>query len=147
MTSLRVFIPLRRALQRAEARRAEVLARYELTPALLDLLVLLRGWDDGYFWTPSALAKQFVVSAARISQRLDQLEQSGLVERVANVDDRRKVSVRLTAAGRRTLDDLIGVYMEHEEQLLHGLSPGDREVLAGLLIRLNASISVAEGPF
>jgi DNA-binding MarR family transcriptional regulator len=147
MTSLRVFIPLRRALQRAEARRAEVLAQYSLTPALLDLLVLLRGWDDGYVWTPSDLAKRFVVSAARISQRLDQLERSGLVERIASTDDRRRVSVRLTRTGRRTLDDLIGVYMEHEEKLLHGLSPRDRDLLAGLLIRLNASISTADASF
>jgi DNA-binding MarR family transcriptional regulator len=144
MRSLRVFIPLRRALQRAEARRAVVLAQYGLTPAMLDLLVLLRGWGDEHVWTPSDLAQRLVVSAARISQRLDQLEQSGLVERTANTDDRRKVSVRLTRAGRSALDDLIGVYMEHEEALLHGLSTRDRALLADLLVRLNASISTAE---
>jgi DNA-binding MarR family transcriptional regulator len=144
MRSLRVFIPLRRALQRAESRRAVVLARYGLTPATLDLLVLLRGWGDEHVWTPSDLARRLVVSAARISQRLDQLEQSGLVERAVIADDRRRVSVRLTRAGRKVLDDLIGDYMEHEEALLHRLSVRDRTQLADLLVRLNASISTAE---
>jgi DNA-binding MarR family transcriptional regulator len=144
MRSLRVFIPLRRALQRAEARRAVVLARYDLTPALLDLLVLLRGWGDDHVWSPSELAQRLGVSAARISQQLDRLEQAGLVRRTVHAADRRKVSVRLTRRGRSALDALIGDYMAHEETLLHDLSPRDRAVLADLLLRLNASISTAE---
>ena len=142
MRSLRVFIPLRRALQRAEARRAAVLARYDLTPALLDLLVLLRGWSR--VWTPSELAQRLSVSAARVSQQLDRLEHAGLVRRAVNVDDRRKVSVRLTRRGRAALDALIGDYMAHEEALLHDLSACERTLLADLLLKLNASISTAE---
>ncbi len=140
MDSLRVSLPLRRALQSAEARRAKLLARHGVTAATLDLLVALRRAGAPYVRTPSELARLLVLSSGGVSQRLERLEEAGLLERRVNTDDRRVVYVQLTELGLRTLDDLIGDYMEHEDAMLSGLSERQREQLTKLLVRLEESI-------
>ena len=142
--SVRVFLPLRRALQAAEARRAPVLARHGITPAMLDMLVAVRRVGPPYVSTPSDLARQLVLSAGGVSQRLERLEQAGFVERTTNTEDRRSVAVRLTDAGRRALDELIHEYMAHEDQLLAALSADERTQLAVLLGRLHTSITAVD---
>jgi DNA-binding MarR family transcriptional regulator len=146
MDSVRVFLTLRRALQAAEARRAVILAKYGITPAMLDLLVALRRAGPPYVQTPSDLTRVLVLSAGGVSQRLERLEQSGLVERSVNTEDRRVIYVRLTDAGLKTLNAFMSEYMEHEERLLHGVSARDRDQLAKLLLRLEASILSADQP-
>ena len=47
------------------------------------------------------LADRTVISLSRVSRVVDTLEIRGLVERIPDVDDRRAVIVRLTAAGRK----------------------------------------------
>ena len=143
LDSVRVFLPLRRALQAAEARRAGVLASHGMTPAMLDMLVAVRRVGPPYVSSPSDLARQLVLSAGGVSQRLERLEQSGLIDRTTNAEDRRSVSVRLTTAGLRALDELMTEYMRHEERLLDGLAARERGQLAALLLRLNASIASA----
>jgi DNA-binding MarR family transcriptional regulator len=142
--SVRVFLPLRRALQAAEARRAPVLARHGITPAMLDMLVAVRRVGPPYVSTPSDLARQLVLSAGGVSQRLERLEQAGFVERTTNTEDRRSVAVRLTDTGRRALDGLIHEYMAHEDQLLGALSADERTQLAVLLGRLHTSITAVD---
>jgi DNA-binding MarR family transcriptional regulator len=146
MDSVRVFLPLRRALQAAEARRAVILAKHKITPAMLDLLVALRRAGPPYVQTPSDLTRVLVLTAGGVSQRLDRLEQAGLVERSVNTEDRRVIYVRLTERGLATLDALIDEYMAHEEELLHGLGARDRDQLATLLLRLESSILSADAP-
>jgi len=144
MSSLRISLPLRRAMEGAETRRAVILARHNVTPAMLDLLVALRRSGPPYVRTPSELARALVLSAGGVSQRLERLEQVGLIERQNDVQDRRVVYVRLTDKGLRALDALIDEYMDHEERLLAGLTQRERDQLARLLLRLNASIAESD---
>jgi DNA-binding MarR family transcriptional regulator len=141
MGSLRVSLPLRRALQHAELRRAKVLADHGVTAATLDLLVALRRSGKPYVSTPSELARHLVLSSGGMSQRLDRLERDGLVERQISAQDRRVVLVHLTAVGLDTLDRLIGDYMAQEDEMLRGLSERQIAQLGQLLSRLDASIS------
>jgi DNA-binding MarR family transcriptional regulator len=143
-TSLPVFLPLREALLHADRLRARILSRHGLTGATLDVLVGLRRSGPPYVRTPSELAASLVLSPAGVSQRLERLEQAGLIERSTRPEDRRVVSVRLTDDGRRLLDTLMDEYMAHEEQLLYGLSERDRATLSRLLIKLDQSITATE---
>jgi DNA-binding MarR family transcriptional regulator len=145
--SVRVFLPLRRAAQAAEARRAVILAKHQITTAMLDLMIALRRPGPPYVQTPSDLSRALVLSAGGVSQRLDRLEQAGLVERTVNIDDRRVVYVRLTDGGLKTLDRLMIDYMGHEEDLLHGLSARERGQLGQLLLRLEDSVRSAKRPY
>jgi DNA-binding MarR family transcriptional regulator len=140
MGSLRVSLPLRRALQHAELRRGRILAEHGVTATTLDLLVALRRSGQPYVSTPSELARLLVLSSGGVSQRLERLEREGLVARQINVDDRRVVHVHLTEHGLQTLDHLIDDYMAHEERMLSGLSPREITQLSRLLGKLDASI-------
>jgi DNA-binding MarR family transcriptional regulator len=140
LDSVRIFFPLRRALQAAESRRAGILAEFGVTPAMVDVLVALRRSGRPYVRTPSELTRLLALSAGGVSQRLDRLEQAGFVERTVSTQDRRWVHVGLTKRGLATLDALMTRYMAHEEELLHTMSARDREQLAKLLLRLERSI-------
>ncbi len=141
MGSLRVSLPLRRALQHAELQRGKVLAKHGVSAATLDLLVALRRSGKPYVSTPSELARLLVLSSGGISQRLERLERQGLVKRSISDTDRRGVHVHLTRKGLATLDRLIEEYMAHEEQMLSGLTERQIAQLGRLLVRLDASIS------
>ncbi len=140
MESVRIFLPLRRALQAAERRRAAILAAFGLTPAMFDVLVALRRSGPPYIQTPSDMTRVLVLSAGGVSQRLERLEQAGLVERTVGTGDRRVIHVRLTDLGLKTLDSLMTRYMAHEEELLRGMPVHDRAQLARLLLQLEGSI-------
>ena len=143
MGSLRISLPLRRALQHAELLRSRVLAQHGVSAATLDLLVALRRSGRPYVSTPSELARLLVLSSGGVSQRLERLEREGLVERRMSAADRRVVNVHLTDAGLATLDRLIEEYMAHEERMLSGLSERQAAQLGRLLVKLDASIEAS----
>ena len=73
-----------------------------------------------------------MVTTGAITNRIDRLEQRGLVER-AGADDRRKVIVRLTQEGLRLVDEVATTHMATERELLAHLSEEQRDELAQLL--------------
>jgi DNA-binding MarR family transcriptional regulator len=66
------------------------------------------------------------------TNRIDRLEERGLVERTAT-DDRRKVVVRLTPVGRDLVDAVAASHLEVEAAMLARLSPRQRGELVDLL--------------
>jgi DNA-binding MarR family transcriptional regulator len=76
-----------------------------------------------------------LVTSGAITQRLDRLEEKGLITRERSEADGRAVVVTLTDAGRAALDAALPDHLETERRLLAGLSDDDRERLAGLLRR------------
>jgi DNA-binding MarR family transcriptional regulator len=143
MRSLHVFMTLRLVLQDAERQRARIFERHGVTPRTVDLLVALRRVGPPYMVTPSKLAQALVLTPGGVSQRLDRLEQEGLVRRTIDRDDRRVIWVQLTATGVKRLDDLMVEYMAHEEAMLAALSDADRKTLARLLAKLGRSVTDA----
>ena len=77
-----------------------------------------------------------LVTSGAITQRLDRLEEKGLITRERSEADGRAVVVTLTDAGRAALDAALPDHLETERGLLDGLSSADREQLADLLRRL-----------
>ena len=77
-----------------------------------------------------------LVTSGAITQRLDRLEEKGLITRERSDTDGRAVVVTLTDAGRAALDAALPDHLETERRLLEGLPTADRERLADLLRRL-----------
>ena len=77
-----------------------------------------------------------LVTSGAITQRLDRLEEKGLITRERSEADGRAVVVTLTEAGRAALDAALPDHLETERRLLTGLSDDDLDALAGLLRRL-----------
>lgn len=108
------------------------------------VLILLMREDNGCS-TPSALADKAGVSRATMTGLIDSLERDGLVQRIFDAEDRRRVSVRLTPAGQARLDEVMPDYYRRLRQLMAPLDETQREALRGTLQRLQQNIDVLAG--
>ena len=64
-----------------------------------DVLATLRRQGPPYQMKPSSIAKTVMLSPSGMTNRIDQLERAGLVERVVDPSNRRVSPVALTSAG------------------------------------------------
>jgi DNA-binding MarR family transcriptional regulator len=92
------------------------------------------------------LARRAAVSPAAVSQLLATLEESGLLARGRLEDDRRRQSLALTEPGRRALRSAQAELRDRLAGLLADLPPPEADALAGLLERLQASLSGTPPP-
>ena len=104
------------------------------------ILLALRRLGPPYTASPSELADHLGLSRGALSARLGPLEDAGLVSRTVDRDDRRRVHVRLTAAGRRAFDRHARLEGRDEAALLSALSAAEQRELADLLRRLVLTI-------
>jgi DNA-binding MarR family transcriptional regulator len=107
-----------------------------LPRASFKILLTLRRLGPPYTASPSDLADYLGLSRGALSSRLGTLETAGLIARTVDHDDRRRVHVRLTAAGRRAFDRQAKHEARDEAALFSGLSTADQRRLADLLREL-----------
>jgi DNA-binding MarR family transcriptional regulator len=79
------------------------------------------------------LARINDLSTGAMTNRLDQLEEAGLVRRLRDPDDRRGVLVELTDEGRKLWEEAFAVQAEKEALLTGALNARDRKQLNNLL--------------
>ena len=108
-------------------------ARHGLDAPSFDVLAALRRAGPPYQLTPTALMRTALVTSGAITQRLDRLEERGLITRERSDADGRAVVVTLTAAGRAALDAALPDHLETERRLLAGLPEAERTQLTELL--------------
>ncbi len=109
-----------------------------------DLLATLYRAGPPYALSPQQLIEALLLSSGAMTNRLDRLEQAGLVARRPNPDDRRGVIVSLTPPGRNTIRRAVEDYVAHLDGMLAPLSPTERNRLAGLLRKLLAGHDQAQ---
>jgi DNA-binding MarR family transcriptional regulator len=105
-----------------------------------DVLATLRRAGPPYALTPGALNRAAMVTSGAITNRIDRMTAKGLVERVADEEDRRSVRVRLTDRGWTMVEALVVAHVENEARMLAALSPPERDHLAGALRDLLESL-------
>jgi len=115
-----------------DRRLRENFARYGIEDWMYDVLATLRRTGEPYELTAGDLVLQSMVTTGAITNRIDRLEQRGLVER-ASAEDRRKVIVRLTKQGLDLVDDVVADHMATEREILAALSPRQQHEMANLL--------------
>jgi DNA-binding MarR family transcriptional regulator len=76
------------------------------------------------------------LSSGAITNRLDRLEQAGLIRRLPDPDDRRGVLVELTAKGRRTYQKAVGAAAKKEALVAAALTEREKKQLNALLRRM-----------
>jgi DNA-binding MarR family transcriptional regulator len=99
---------------------------------MYDVMATLRRSGAPYELNAGDLTRQSMVTTGAITNRIDRLEQRGLVARAAS-SDRRKVIVRLTKLGLDTVDSVVGAHLDAEREILGSLSPRQQGDLANLL--------------
>ena len=115
---------------------AQVFAPYGLSFGEYLVLAALRRGGQPYRMNPTSLFNSVILSSGAMTNRLDRLEEMGLVERLPDPTDRRGRLVALTDRGRELVDRAAADHLENEQRLLVALDPGEREQLAGLLRKL-----------
>ena len=101
-----------------------------------DVILTLRRQGRGKTLSPSALAKEMMLSTSAMTNRLDRLEKRGLIERTSDPEDRRGLKILLTEEGFDLADEAVGKHVETEESMLAGLTKTERDQLCGLLARV-----------
>jgi DNA-binding MarR family transcriptional regulator len=87
-----------------------------------------------------ALADGLDLSPSAMTNRLDRLEEDGLVTRVRDTEDRRSVLVRLTSHGEDVVGQAVERQAKEESSLLAVLSEADQRRLNALLRALSLEI-------
>jgi DNA-binding MarR family transcriptional regulator len=118
---------------------ADTIGRYGLTFGEYEVLAALVRSGPPYRLKPTDLGNAIVLSSGAMTNRIDRLEQAGLVERLPDPNDRRGTLVALTDKGRQTTDDALIAHLANEERLLGALSAKERTHLARLLRKLLVS--------
>lgn len=98
-----------------------------------DVLAALRRAGRPYALSPGQLASQTLVTSGTITNRVDRLEERGLVMRERDPEDRRGIRVVLTEAGKGAVDLALEDLLGREQAILASLSPLKRRELADLL--------------
>jgi DNA-binding MarR family transcriptional regulator len=124
------IVRLSRFLDRAAA---EHLAPWELSEGEQNVLAALRRAGAPYELTPTELYRSLLVSSGAMTNRLDRLEEAGLLVRTPDPDDRRRTRVRLTERGRELVDAAMDAHREALEGIFDGLTPAEADQLEDLL--------------
>lgn len=110
-----------------------------------DVLATLYRAGAPHELTPTDLYRELMISSGGLTHRLNQLEESGQIERVKSEEDGRSWRVRLTKKGRQRVLEAYRDDLDVEGRLLEGLKPDERAQLVELLRKLHLRVANAAG--
>ena len=84
----------------------------------------------------AALGRHAAMDRSDVTATVGELAAAGLVERTADVGDRRRNVITITAAGRIRLRELDTILTAVQDEVLAPLTADERSMLTGLLTRL-----------
>lgn len=99
------------------------------------LLMILKGHGD----TAALLSRGIECDTGSMTRMLDRLEAKGLVSRTRSTDDRRRVQIDLTPAGKRLAERLIAAIVKVLNRHLDGFTAGELELFKSFLRRMLAN--------
>jgi DNA-binding MarR family transcriptional regulator len=130
---MQVLSRISRLARHLDRERRSAFAAHDLESWGFDVLAALRRQGAPYELSPGALLRATLVTSGTMTNRIDRLEQAGLVCRRPDPQDKRGVLVTLTAAGQARVDATLADLLAAEQALLAGLTDSSRHTLAGLL--------------
>lgn len=98
-----------------------------------DVLSALRRQGSPCELPATGLAKETGLSTGAMTNRIDRLENRGLVTRHPDKADRRSVIIRLTADGQNVIDEAIQYRLDAADESLRNLDSDELRQLANLL--------------
>ena len=134
---LQVLSRVGRLTRHLDRARRTAFTRSKLESWEFDVLSALRRAGKPYTLSPKQLLQQTLVSSGTMTNRIDRLVASGLVERRADPGDGRGILVVMTATGLTRVDAAITRLVDAEAELLAALSTADQYKLAALLRKLS----------
>jgi DNA-binding MarR family transcriptional regulator len=92
--------------------------------------------------TPAELADAAGVTRATMTGLVDTLERDGFVTREPDPDDRRMMSVRLTAKAEKFLQDFLPGHFKVTGAIMSTLTEAERKTLVRLLVKIQQQVAV-----
>lgn len=86
--------------------------------------------------SPTDLFNALMISSGTITHRIDRLEQSELVKRIPDPNDRRGTLITLTEKGLSLIERAVEAHVANARELLSDLDESERETLVFLLRKL-----------
>lgn len=111
----------------------KVLQEHGLSSSNFDVLATLRRSGRPYRLSPGDLLGTTMVSSGTMTNRIDQLEKAGLIERVINPEDRRSVLIALTQKGFDCVEAAVTSHVANQHRLTGNLDTAEKTALDGLL--------------
>lgn len=135
------LVALRRILRVTELNARKLAHEAELTTSQL---LVLQHVSQGGRALPSEVANAVALKQATVTVVVNKLEDAGLVTRTRDTDDRRRIWIELTAAGRAALEhspDLL------QHRFVHGfesLQDWEQSMIIAVLERVSALLDAEE---
>ena len=130
---MQVLSRISRLARHLDRERRSAFAAHDLESWEFDVLAALRRQGPPYELSPGALLRATLVTSGTMTNRIDRLEQAGLVRRRPDPRDKRGVLVALTAAGAARVDAALADLLGAERALLSSQPESNRRTLADLL--------------
>jgi DNA-binding MarR family transcriptional regulator len=131
-----IITRMQKIVGRLKRIQSEQLARDNVVTGNYDVLHALRRLGTPYRAASSRLADDLMLSPSALTARIDGMEKEGLVRRVDDPDDRRRVLIEVTPEGHALWERTIRPQGEFEDRLVGVLDDREKETLAALLRRL-----------
>ncbi len=106
-----------------------------------DVLASLRRTGAPFELNAGDLLAALMITSGAVTNRIDRLEQRGLVRRTKVPGDKRFVRIQLTEAGRKVIDHAVPDHLDNETRILEPLTPNERRQLERLLRKLQHGLS------
>lgn len=139
ISAISSFLHLLRVATDLSTALDDCLSRHGLLQGRWWVLILLMR-EETLVSTPSALADKAGVTRATMTGLIDGLERDGLVARIFDPQDRRRISVKLTQAGQDRLDAVMPDYYSRLRECMSGLNEQQRASLHQALDLISGGI-------
>jgi DNA-binding MarR family transcriptional regulator len=146
---IRIIGRISRLSRTIDLRLKLVFDRHGLEAWEYDVLAALRRNGAPYELTAGEILASLMITSGAVTNRIDRLEQRGLVRRTKDPVDKRIVRVQLTDAGRVAMDRALPDHLANEAAILQHLSPAELRQLERLLRKVQHGLdepSVNEDP-
>jgi DNA-binding MarR family transcriptional regulator len=124
---------LMRIAKYMETKVADLHKKYDLKLGEFDVLATLRRSGKPYRLTPSELIDTMMLTSGAMTNRLDKLENKGLISREHSKEDRRSVTVQLTQDGLALIDKLIEEHADVQKSLVKSMTAAQKKQANQLL--------------
>jgi len=114
---------------------AKYLATYSLTPAKMNVLMVLKHQGGPNGMSQRDIGQRLMVTPSNMTRMLDKLEREKLIERSSRAGDKRVKVIRVSARGSQILDNAWPGYMKTMRNVMDKLSQAEQKALAELMFR------------
>ena len=115
------------------------LAPYKLSTVSYFAMMMLYSRPENLA-NPSELCDASGETRGNMTRICDDLVEKGLMRRVTNMDDRRRVDLSLTDEGMALLHDIVPKLREKAKRIFDDFSEEEKATLLSLLLRLNKAL-------